>query len=218
MAIYTKIFSALWDITMFIGFYAALGAFTLYVLFTYDKYVEQKRQKQAEQEAKKAAERKAAMVEWEKKNAELAAAAAARQEAHRQAQAAEHEARVAEYQAANERAEAERKQQKAEWRTRIRAEMDPDLVSLLDELNIFDWTVCYGQTVGEKFYHKGIKTITILAGRNAGGGGGIQPQKLEKEYNIPAGVAVDLKQKAIARLQRPARSPARVRPAAANTA
>ena len=65
MAIYTKIFSALWDITMFIGFYAALGAFTLYVLFTYDKYVEQKRQKQAEQEAKKAAERKAEMVEWE---------------------------------------------------------------------------------------------------------------------------------------------------------
>ena len=93
--------------------------------------------------------------------------------------------------------------------------MDPDLVSLLDELNLFDRIVTGNVTVGEKFYRDGIKTITILAGRNAGGGGGIQPQRLEKEYNIPAGVAVDLKQKAIARLQRPTRSPARARPAQA---
>ena len=111
--------------------------------------------------------------------------------------------------------------------------MDPALVRLLDQLSLFDRQACrygwfhhetntwrYGitgkETVGEAFYRDGITTITILAGRNAGGGGGIQPARLEKDYGIPAGTAVDLKQKAIALVPaRPARSPARARPGAA---
>ena len=63
----------------------------------------------------------------------------------------------------------------------IRGKMEPDLVSLLDELKLFDRMTYDNETLGEAFYRIGIKTITILAGRNAGGGGGIQPQKLEKE-------------------------------------
>lgn len=222
MTIYSKIFSALWDITMFIGFYAALGALTIYVLFAYDKYVEQKRKRLAEAAEKQWAEKQAQI----KKNEErVRAMAAYRQELLEQAEAAEkaeseryeaeearQEAEEAEWCAAQERAEAERKQRRVERRTKIRSEMDPDLVSLLDELNLFDRMTHYDETLGEAFYRIGIKTLTILAGRNAGGGGGIQPQKLEKEYRVPVGVAVDLKQKAIARLQRPARSPARVRP------
>ncbi len=85
-----------------------------------------------------------------------------------------------------------------------RDEMEPALVQLLDELCLFD-------LVGVQFLRDGITTITILAGRNAGHGGGIQPQKLESRYLIKPGVAIDLKQKAIARVPRPARSPARVR-------
>lgn len=85
-----------------------------------------------------------------------------------------------------------------------RDKMDPALVQLLEELHLFDM-------VGTRFVEHGITTLTILAGRNAGHGGGIQPQKLERYYSIPPGVAIDLKQKAIARAPRPARSPARVR-------
>jgi hypothetical protein len=77
-------------------------------------------------------------------------------------------------------------------------------VQLLEELGLFD-------NVGVHFVYDGITTLTILAGRNAGHGGGIQPQKLENSYGIAPGVAIDLKQKAIARAPRPARSPARVR-------
>ena len=199
---------------------------TLYAIHSYMK---------AEHEAWKAQK---AEQEWEAKQAQIKAdeehkrameayrqelleKAKADQQAAREryeAEKAREEAEEAEWQAACERALAEAKQKRAERRTTIRAEMDPDLVSLLDELNLFDRMTHYDETLGEAFYRIGIKTITILAGRNAGGGGGIQPQKLEKEYRVPAGVAVDLKQKAIARLQRPARSPARVRPAAANTA
>ena len=85
-----------------------------------------------------------------------------------------------------------------------RNKMDRGLVQLLDELRLFD-------LVGVRFVEDGITTLTILAGRNAGHGGGIQPQKLERNYCISPGVAIDLKQKAIARAPRPARSPARVR-------
>ena len=108
--------------------------------------------------------------------------------------------------------------------------MDPALVRLLDQLSLFDRQACRygwfhhetntwrygikGETVGEAFYRDGITTITILAGRNAGGGGGIQPARLEKDYNLPKGTAIDLKQKAILLLPRPARSPARARPGA----
>ena len=219
MAIYyTKIFSALWNITMFIGFYGALGALTIYAIFAYDKHQFQKRKKREEQEWEQKQAQIKANEELAAANREKWAAEKARREAELEEFRQQQEAEQAERRAARERALAEAKQQRAERRTKIRAEMDPDLVSLLDELHLFDWMTHYDETVGEAFYRIGIKTLTILAGRNAGGGGGIQPQKLEKEYNIPAGVAVDLKQKAIARLQRPARSPARVRPAAANTA
>jgi len=225
--IYTKSSSALSRIGMIAC--VVVLVLTLYAIYSYLK---------AEHEAWKAKKAEQAEKEWEEKQAqikvneerkraiaayqqELLEKAKADQQAAREryeAEEARQEAANAEWHAAQERAAAEAKQQRAERRTKIRAEMDPDLVSLLDELNLFDWRTYCDETVGEAFYRIGIKTLTILAGRNAGGGGGIQPQKLEKEYNVPAGVAVDLKQKAIARLQRPARSPARARPAASNTA
>ena len=145
--------------------------------------------------------------------------------------------------AAHERAERRLRSEQRRW---LRAQMDPALVGLLDQLGLFDrQTSKYNndgawfhhatntwhdgediwqdppsvtnppcETIGEAFYRNGITTITILAGRNAGGGGGIQPSKLQKAYGIPEGTAIDLKQKAIALVPRPARSPARARPGA----
>ena len=214
---YTKISSYLSNIGM--GTCVVILALTWYALYLYHKAEEEA---EKERKAIKEAEDKARKEEWEKKNEERAAAnrerwaaELARKEAEAEAIRQQREEARAAQREAYKRALAEAKQKRAEWRTKIRAEMEPDLVSLLDELNLFDWMTYDDETVGEAFYRIGIKTITILAGRNAGGGGGIQPQKLEKEYNVPAGVAVDLKQKAIARLQRPARSPARARPAQA---
>ena len=89
---------------------------------------------------------------------------------------------------------------------KLRRTMDTSLVDLLDEFSLFD-------KVATKLFVDGITTVTILAGRNAGGGGGIQPQRLERDYGIAPGVAVALKQRAIASLPRPNRSPARARAA-----
>ena len=101
-----------------------------------------------------------------------------------------------------QRAAAEQRAREQE-RGRIRITMDRGLVDLLDELNLFDQLITNtwkaGKTVGEAFFHDDITTLTILAGRNAGRGGGIQPNRLEKDYGITNGKAVDLKQKAIAR-------------------
>ena len=217
---YTKISSYLSNMGM--GAWVVVLALTWYALYLYHKA---EYEAAMERKAIKEAEDKERKEQREKEQREYQLAAEAHRQklieeadARRQELAAAQAAQLAEQRAARARAAAEAKQKRAERRTKIRAEMDPDLVSLLDELHLFDWMTHYDETVGEAFYRIGIKTLTILAGRNAGGGGGIQPQKLEKEYRVPAGVAVDLKQKAIARLQRPARSPARVRPAAANTA
>ena len=100
----------------------------------------------------------------------------------------------------------------AEWakgekkqRENLCADMDKCLVRLLKKMKLFDH-------LANRFHSAGITTLAILAGRHAGGSGGIQPARLEREYGLRHGDAVKLKQAAIALVKaRPARSPARAR-------
>lgn len=73
----------------------------------------------------------------------------------------------------------------------LRRKLEPALVQLLEEFGLLD-------QVGFAFFEDGIVSVAILAGRNAGpGGGGIQPHSLVKDFNLRHGVAIDLKRKAI---------------------
>ncbi len=125
----------------------------------------------------------------------------------------------------------EAQRRRMERRMELRSQMDKGLFRLLDELDLFDrpqrvlylpdreYSELYGDnepfwkdtgsTVAEAFIRDGITTLVILAGRQAGNGGGIQPQRLERDYGIPPGLSIDLKQRAIGRVKRPARSPSR---------
>lgn len=98
------------------------------------------------------------------------------------------------------------------------SDLEPALVQLLEELaKRHGLPLERAIGIALAFLKERIITIEILAGRNAGGQGGIQPGRLEKDYNLPHGAAVDLKQKAIklaeAANKRPNKSPARARKA-----
>ena len=101
--------------------------------------------------------------------------------------------------------EREMRRQEREYERDLRANMDKGLVRLLDKMELF-------YHLADRFHSNGITTLAILAGRHAGGSGGIQPARLEREYGLRHGDAVKLKQAAIALVKaRPARSPARGR-------